>query len=106
MRKSAPYGTTLNLIIIARSYSEVVIQIAIELICNGAILCTECCIAKLVIILRLTKGGIYNYFDCTINTLEASEPSSRLAMARVRKLWGYHVQRLIIVEVSVSAMTH
>ncbi len=33
MRKPAPYGTTLNLIIIARYISEVVIQIAIELIC-------------------------------------------------------------------------
>jgi hypothetical protein len=31
MRKSAPYGTILNLIIIARYISEVVIQIAIEL---------------------------------------------------------------------------
>ena len=49
MRKPAPYGTTLNLIIIARFISEVVIQIAIDLICKGAISPKEYCTANVLV---------------------------------------------------------
>lgn len=49
MRKPAPYGTTLNLIIIARFISEVVIQIAIDLICKGAISPKEYCTANFLV---------------------------------------------------------
>lgn len=38
MRKPAPYGTYSRIIMLARSYVEVVIQTAIELICKSAVL--------------------------------------------------------------------
>ena len=59
-RKSAPYGTHSRIIILARSFVEVVIQTAIELICKGAISPKEYRTVKLAIIRRLTK--VYVHF--------------------------------------------
>lgn len=56
MRKPTPYGMTLNLIIIARFISEVVIQIAIELICMVQYLPKKYCTTNLVILSQSIKG--------------------------------------------------
>lgn len=55
MRKPAPYGTYSRIIMLARSYVEVVIQTAIELICKIQY-SKEYCIANLSIFRRLAKN--------------------------------------------------
>lgn len=61
MRKPTPYGMTLNLIIIARFISEVVIQIAIELICKGAIFPQEILHHKFSYIKSIHQGFVIDF---------------------------------------------
>lgn len=65
-RKSAPYGTHSRITILARSFVEVVIQTAIELICKAAILHEKYCAANLQ---RFSNLAMVQLSLCSIDRL-------------------------------------
>lgn len=65
-RKSAPYGTHSRITILARSFVEVVIQTAIELICKVAILHEKYCAANLQ---RFSNLAMVQLSLCSIDRL-------------------------------------